>query len=291
MRFAKMHGIGNDYVVVDARKALVRRSDWQAAAKILCDRHFGVGSDGLVLVETSDTADFKFRMLNPDGSEAEMCGNGIRCFAKYVADFGLVDKQVEWLIVETLAGVRRVKLMRENGEVVSVQVSMGAPVLRPSRIPVILPQSLDEEPDRVLDLPVIVGSRHLTVACVSMGNPHAVAFLDEPVASFPLVSLGPLVELHPAFPNRINFEIVNVESPDQLNMRVWERGAGETMACGTGACAVAVAARLLGFIGDKVDITLPGGILTVEWDGRGEVLLTGPAALVFEGEWRGPISF
>ena len=291
MRFAKMHGIGNDYVVVDARKALDMRYDWPGIAKVLCDRHYGVGSDGLVLVAPSEVADFRFRMLNPDGSEAEMCGNGIRCFAKYVADYGLIGGQVDRLTVETLAGLRRLKLMRENGEVTSVQVSMGAPRLRPSEIPVAVPQSGAMEPEMLLNFPVSVGSHQLTVSCVSMGNPHAVAFLDEPVASFPLESLGPQVEHHPAFPNRINFEIVNVEKSDRLNMRVWERGAGETLACGTGACAVAVAARLRGITGDEVDITLPGGTLTVVWDGKGEVLMTGPAELVFEGEWRGKIRF
>ncbi|MBI2863294.1 MAG: diaminopimelate epimerase [Chloroflexi bacterium] len=291
MRFAKMHGIGNDYVVIDARQDSDLRRDWPAVARTLCDRHFGVGSDGLVLVIPSATADFRFRMFNPDGTEAEMCGNGIRCFAKYVADHGLVETSVDWLDVETPAGVRRLGLLRDDGVVANVVVSMGTPRLKPGEIPVSLPQKDAPEPEVLLDFPVTVGGRDLAVTCVSMGNPHAVAFLAEPVASFPLERLGPLMEHHPAFPKRINFEIVNVEKRGGLSMRVWERGAGETLACGTGACATAVAARLRGLVGEEVDIALPGGTLRVAWDGKGEVLMTGPAELVFEGEWRGKISF
>lgn len=291
MRFAKMHGAGNDFVIVDARQIHDMRQDWAEIAKVMCDRHFGVGSDGLVLVLPSGAADFKMRMFNPDGSEAEMCGNGIRCFAKYVADNGMVDRRIDWLAVETLAGVKQVQLLRQKGAVERVQVSMGVPGLRPSEIPVALDLDGGGEPAALMAHPLTVGASQVEVTCVSMGNPHAVAFLQTPVADFPLHDVGPRVEHHPLFPKRVNFEIVNVEDRGHLAMRVWERGAGETLACGTGACAVAVAARLHGLTDDVVDITLPGGTLTVAWDGEGEVLLTGPAVLVFEGVWQVKIRF
>ncbi|HLZ73004.1 MAG TPA: diaminopimelate epimerase [Dehalococcoidia bacterium] len=279
MRFTKMHGTGNDFVVLDGRRAA---ADWSALAVPMNDRHFGVGGDGLIVALPSDRADLRMRMFNPDGSEAEMCGNGIRCLAKYAVEQGLVASSRESLLVETLAGDLTCELRRERGAVTVVRVSMGAPQLDPRAIPV-----LAEQAPPVIGLPVRAGGREFAVTCVSMGNPHAVWFTDEVVAEFPLREFGPLVERHPAFPRRVNFEIVNIERPGVARARVWERGAGLTLACGTGACAVHVAARLNGLTGDATDVALPGGTLRIEWNGAGDLYLSGPAAAVFEGEWPG----
>lgn len=283
MNFVKMQATGNDFVLIDARKL---ERDWSRLAVAMCDRHFGIGADGLLLVLPSDTADFRMRMFNPDGSEAETCGNGLRCFAKFVVESGLSPTTRE-LRVETLAGMITLRATINEGVVDRVQVNMGAPQLSPAEIPVILKaqqgrgQVLDIT--SIIDYPIKVKGRELLITCVSMGNPHAVCFLDEPVAQFPLAELGPVVEHHPMFPNRTNFEVVNVVNRRQAVARVWERGAGETLACGSGACAIAVAARLHNLIKNSLDITLPGGTLTVDWDG--EVWLTGPVAFVFKGEW------
>lgn len=282
MHFIKMHGTGNDFVVVDAQDM---ERDWPRLAIAMCHRHFGVGADGLILVLPSGAADFRMRMFNPDGSEAEMCGNGIRCFAKYVIEREPAANRIE-LAIETLAGVRKVRVSMNGKAVTSVQVGMGAPVLKPEEIPVLLPQTGRGEHE--LDITyhqVTVEGKELQLNFVSMGNPHAVCFLDEPVDEFPLYIIGPKVEHHPLFPNRTNFEIANVLSRGKIRARVWERGAGETLACGTGACAVAVVAYLRRLAGHNVDITLPGGTLRVSWDGKGEVLLSGPVGFVFEGEW------
>jgi len=276
MKFVKMHGTGNDFIVIDAREI---RRNWTSLAQKLCDRHFGIGSDGLLLVLPSRRADFRMRMFNPDGSEAEICGNGIRCFAKYVIDQGLTEKNN--ISVETLAGVKHVKTFLRNGQVQQVRVNMGAPHLHPGDIPV----RGDFTMSPVVDYPLTVAGRTLFLTFVNMGNPHAVTFIDEPVEQFALSEIGPQVEHHPLFPKRTNFEIVNVKGKGQLQARVWERGAGLTLSCGSGACAVAVAARLKEYTKDKVDITLPGGNLTLAWAGKGDVFLTGPAVEVFKGEW------
>ncbi len=276
MRFTKMHGTGNDFVVVDGTR---HETDWAALAVPINDRHFGVGGDGLIVALPSQRADLRMRMFNPDGSEAEMCGNGIRCLAKYAVERGLVPAR-DALRVETLAGDLTCELRRDGDTVTSVRVSMGEPRLDPREIPV-----LAEQAPPVLGFPLQVDGREFAVSCVSMGNPHAVWFTDEPIDAFPLHQVGPLVEHHPAFPRRVNFEVVNVLRPGAVRARVWERGAGLTLACGTGACAVHVAARLNGLTGDTTDVTLPGGTLQIEWNGAGEVYLTGPAVTVFEGEW------
>ena len=283
LKFTKMHGAGNDYVVVDAR---AQERDWASLALRLADRHFGVGSDGLLLVAPSSIADVRMRMFNPDGSEAEMCGNGIRCFAKFVLERDIARPGDGVLSVETGAGVLTVIPHLEQGRVVRAQVDMGPPRLRPEEVPVRLPEGAATH-GPLIDYPLTLDGRTLAVTCLSMGNPHAVAFIQEPIEEFPLERLGPQVEHHPLFPNRVNFEVANVLEPGQVHMRTWERGAGETLACGTGACAVAVAARLKGLIGEQVDIELLGGLLTVRWDGQGPVWLEGPAEEVFEGEWRG----
>ena len=282
MRFTKMHGAGNDYVLVDARQL---EHDWPTLARATCDRHMGVGADGVLLVLPSDCADVRMRMLNPDGSEAEMCGNGIRCLAKYVLEREIAEAGADGLRVETLTGVRLIEPTWHGGRVERARVAMGEPELRPERVPVVVSDDLAGGP--ALDYPLDVDGVLLNLTFVSMGNPHAVAFIDTPVADFPLDRIGPQVERHRIFPNKVNFSIVNVRSTGGVVARVWERGAGETLACGTGACAIAVAARLHGFTGEDVDITLPGGALTISWDGEGQVYLEGPATEVFEGDWLG----
>ena len=282
MKFTKMHGAGNDYIYVDERS---ENRDWNELSRQMSDRHFGVGGDGLILIKDSDIADLKMSMFNADGSEAEMCGNGIRCFVKYAVDRGIVSDSSASVSVETLAGIRQVAPIAENGQVLAARVSMGNPILSPTDVPVKLDSAGEYGSGPVLEYPFQMDGHDLPLSFVSMGNPHAVTFIDTPVAEFPLHTVGPKMEHHSIFPNRVNFEIVNVDSPDHLTARVWERGSGETMACGTGACGIAVASILGGYTGNSVDITLPGGTLTVSWDGEGEVILEGPAQEVFSGEW------
>ncbi|MDO8491452.1 MAG: diaminopimelate epimerase [Dehalococcoidia bacterium] len=280
MKFVKMQGAGNDFVVVEPAKT---DRDWPKLAVAICDRRHGVGGDGLLLVVPSQTADFRMRMFNPDGSESEACGNGLRCVVKYVADRRpeLAGREIS---VETQAGQRKAWVSVHEGVVRSVEVTMGAPRFAPADIPVRLPAH-EVDIKMVIDYPLQVAGRELKVTCVSMGNPHAVCFLDMPVDDFPLSVIGPQVEKHAMFPKRTNFEIVNVVDKGRLKVKVWERGAGETLACGTGACAVAVAGQLKKLVGRKVELALPGGRLGVVWDGVGEVRLSGPAAQVFAGEW------
>lgn len=281
MNFVKMQGAGNDFVLIDARNM---EREWPELAQAMCHRHFGVGADGLLLVLSSSVADLRMRMLNPDGSEAEACGNGLRCFAKYAVDEGLVEAKNGKLSVETLAGVRKARALVQGGQVTQVEVAMGVPRLHAADIPVAIEGS-SQKLDIILDYPLTVAGRELRLSFVSMGNPHAVYFTEGPVGGFPLAEIGPRVEHHPIFPQRTNFEIVNLVGRGQARARVWERGAGETLACGSGACAIAVAARLLGYTDDRLEVRLPGGMLTVSWDGKGEVLLAGPAEMVFRGEW------
>ena len=282
MKFTKMHGAGNDYVYVDARS---ESRDWPELSRQMSDRHFGVGGDGLILIKNSDTADLKMSMFNADGSEAEMCGNGIRCFVKYAVDRGIVSNSGASVSVETLAGIRQIVPISENGRITRARVSMGMPIFTPNDIPVKLESVGEYGSGPVLEYPIQMDGYDLPLSFVSMGNPHAVTFIDTPVAEFPLQIVGPKMEHHSIFPNRINFEIVNVDSPAHLTARVWERGSGETLACGTGACGIAVASMLNGHSKDTVDISLPGGTLKVDWDGQGEVYLEGPAEEVFSGEW------
>ena len=283
MKFTKMHGAGNDYIYIDARNL---EEDWPRLSRSMSHRHYGVGGDGIILLMDSDIADLKMRMFNADGSEGEMCGNGIRCFAKYAIDGGIVPPPQNGLTVETLAGVRTVVPKYEGDRVTAARVAMGRPGLNPRDLPVNLDPAKGYPEGPVVDYPFEMGGRQLPLTFVSMGNPHAVTFLDEPVAEFPLHTIGPEVEHHPMFPRRVNFEVVNQSGAGRLTARVWERGSGETMACGTGACAIAVAARLLGYVSGSVDIMLPGGALSIDWDGQGEVFLEGPAEEVFSGEWR-----
>ena len=282
MKFTKMHGAGNDYVYIDARGIT---EDWPELSRRMSDRHFGIGGDGIILVMDSQVADLKMRMFNADGSEGEMCGNGIRCFAKYAIEREIAQNSDSVLKVETLAGIRTVELVCRNGSVTGAKVAMGIPELRPDEIPVALGYATGNSSGPVTDYPLSILDRQLKLTFVSMGNPHAVAFVNEPVADFPLHAIGPMVEHHPIFPNRVNFEIVNLNGGGQVDARVWERGSGETLACGTGACAIAVASRIHGYSQGWLDINLPGGALTIVWDGEGEVFLEGPATEVFTGEW------
>ena len=283
MRFTKMQGAGNDYVFIDARSI---EADWASLSKQMSDRHFGVGGDGIILILGSEIAHLRMRMFNADGSEGEMCGNGIRCFAKYAIERGIAETDGSGLRVETLAGVRTVVPLMEGRRVVRARVAMGAPVLEPEKVPVSLLGSAEERVGKaVVNYPLEIGSTDLKLSFASMGNPHAVAFIEEPLDEFRLHTIGPQIERHYLFPSRTNFEVVNVKDRGHLEARVWERGSGETMACGTGACAIAVVSRLLGLTGDDVDITLPGGTLKITWDGEGEVYLDGDAIEVFEGEW------
>ena len=283
MKFTKMHGAGNDYIFIDARHT---EADWPALSRAMSDRHFGVGGDGIILILPSEVAHLKMLMFNADGSESEMCGNGIRCFAKYAIERDIVQNDGSGLHVETLAGVRTIVPVLERGKVARARVAMGAPHLEPKEIPVAVADvPFEKVGSAVVNYPLTIGDCSLELSFVSMGNPHAIAFIEQPVKEFPLHVIGPQVEHHPMFPRRINFEIVNVVDSRHLNARVWERGSGETMACGTGACAIEVSAQLLKLAGDVVDITLPGGTLNISWDGEGEVYLEGDAVEVFEGEW------
>jgi len=283
MKFTKMHGAGNDFVVVETSDA---RRDWSAAAIALCDRHFGVGSDGLLLVMSSDVADVRMRMFDPDGSEAEACGNGIRCVAKYAFEEKLTSASIDQLSIETAAGVRQIRLIKEGNKLVKIQAGMGKPMFSASDIPVKIGNNEKiVYINTMIRYPAKVGGKELLLNFVSMGNPHAVYFTPEPVAEFPLSEIGPKVENLDMFPKRANFEVARVLNRGEIEVRVWERGAGETLACGSGACAVTVAAILYEYIDDNVKIKLPGGVLRVGWDGDGEVLLSGPAEKVFTGEW------
>lgn len=279
-----MQATGNDFVLVDARDI---ERDWCELARDICHRRLGVGADGLLLIMTSKVASLKMRMFNPDGSEAEVCGNGLRCFAKYVIDKRIVSGTS--LSLETLSGIRKVEAFMSQGRVSRAKVNMGIPRFRAEEIPVIIadPQKGGAELDimSILDYPITIADRELNLSFVSIGNPHAVAFLSHSVSAFPLADVGPGIEKHDMFPERVNFEIANVLSRAKIEARVWERGVGETLSCGSGACAIAVIARMKGYVNDEVDIMLPGGNLTVNWDGAGEVYLTGPVEEVFIGEW------
>ncbi len=274
MKFTKMHGIGNNYIYVNClEKELENPSE---LAVRLSDRHFGIGSDGLVLILPSKTADFRMRMFNSDGSEAEMCGNASRCVGKYVYDYGLTRSKT--VSIETLAGIKVLELSINDGKVALVRVDMGEPILKPRDIPV------DSDKDIFKAEPVTILDRTFNVTCVSMGNPHAVSYIDD-VDNFPLEVYGPKMETNALYPRKINSEFVQVLDRQTLKMRVWERGAGETLACGTGACAVMVASVLNGYCGRKATVKLLGGDLTLEWDeNNNHVYKTGPATKVFDGE-------
>ncbi len=275
--FWKYHGIGNDFVLIDARR--LDGIAWSALSQQMCDRHLGIGADGLLLVRLTDAADYRMEMYNPDGSESEMCGNGIRCFAKHLVDCGLISG--DEMTVETGAGVKTLRLFKDGQGKTMVTVGMGKPILAGRRIPV------DSDREPVVAERIEGGFGALSVTCVSTGNPHAVHFLAHDPDQFKLETIGPLVERHTFFPRRVNFEIAQVLDRNHIKLRVWERGAGLTLACGTGACATLVAARLEGRVDSNATISLPGGDLLVEW-ADDEVWMTGPAELVFVGQWPTP---
>ena len=275
VKFTKMNGCGNDYIYVNCFTEKIEEPS--VIAKKVSDRHFGIGSDGLILICPSETADFKMRMFNADGSEGKMCGNGIRCVAKYVYDNGMTDKEV--ITVETLSGIKTLQLAVSQGRVQAVTVDMGSPVLTPSQIPVKC------EGDRIINQPVSVGGKEYYITCVSMGNPHAVVFTEEEVTALNLEKTGPLFENHEIFPDRVNTEFIHVIDEKTIDMRVWERGSGETLACGTGACASVVACVLNHKTEDEVLVHLLGGDLEVRYDReKNAVLLTGPAEFICTGE-------
>ncbi len=280
--FWKLHGTGNDFVLTEAH--VQDDPAWPDLARRVCDRHFGVGADGLIFVLPSEVADRRMRIFNPDGSEAEMCGNGIRCFVKYVLDHHILEPADGVLTVETGAGILQARATLDAaGLVDTVRVSLGPPRLAPQDI-----GALVEAVGPVLDLPLTAAGESLRLNLVSMGNPHAVAFLDASPAAFDLERIGPAVERDPLFAHRTNFEVARVLDRDHVEMRVWERGAGITLACGTGAAAVVVAGRLHGLVGDSVEVRVPGGPLRLDWDGHGDVYLEGPAVRVFESVWEDP---
>ncbi len=284
MNFTKLQGAGNDFILAEAEDI---NQDWPQLAIAMCNRHFGIGADGLLLLLPSGIADFRMRMFNPDGSEAEACGNGMRCLAKYVVDKGLIPRKfekTEEISVETMAGIQKAKFHKTMGKLTKIQVSMGTPKFRAKDIPVVIGQgAAGIKP--MSSYQITVKDKELLLDFVSMGNPHAIHFWHRSVSDFLLSRFGPEIEHHKIFPNRTNFEVAQVINRRQIEARVWERGARETLACGSGACAVAVAAQIHGYVDNQVDIKLPGGTLDVEWDGKGDVLLGGTAEIVFSGEW------
>jgi diaminopimelate epimerase len=277
MRFVKMHGLGNDYVYVNG--LATRRADWPALAVAVSDRHTGVGADGLIVLLPSRRADFRMRMFNADGSEGEMCGNGIRCLAKLAWDLRLTRRRD--LVFETPAGPIRTRMARYDATEARVTVDMGAP--RPLKVPPAPRRPGAEPPTLIVDTLDVAGTS-FRIHEVSMGNPHCVLFVPD-VTAAPVARIGPLLERHPRFPNRTNVEFVQVLSRSEVRQRTWERGSGETMACGTGACATAVAAHRTGRTGPRVTVHLLGGDLRIEIARDGRVFMTGPAVTVFQGTW------
>ena len=278
LKFTKMHGCGNDYIYIDGARERIPAEQKPEIVRRLSDRHFGIGGDGVIFINPSDQADFEMEMYNMDGTRAEMCGNGIRCVAKYVYDKGLTDQTK--ISVISAGKIKYLDLQVENGMVSTVKVNMGEPILKACEIPVLA----ENEQGEVIADPIEVEGKTYQMTCVSMGNPHAVVFVDD-VQNFPLEQIGPKFENHPRFPKRVNAEFVKVLDEETVEMRVWERGTGETLACGTGACATVVACILNGLTKDTVTVKLLGGTLQVQWDkAENRVYMTGPATTVFEGE-------
>ncbi|SMB93320.1 diaminopimelate epimerase [Desulfonispora thiosulfatigenes DSM 11270] len=275
MKFTKMHGLGNDFILVDAITEQIKE-DYSHLSRKICDRHFGIGADGLILVLPSEKEDIKMRIFNPDGSEPEMCGNGLRCFAKFVYEKGIVSKKI--MTVETLAGTMIPELILDNNKVINIKVDMGQPILERSLIPML------GNSGQVIEETIIVEGKEFKVTAVSMGNPHCIIFVPD-INEIDIYKWGPLVESHELFPNKTNVEFVQIINEEKVIMRVWERGAGITNACGTGACATLVAANLSGKTSKKAEVQLLGGSLYIEWLLNGHVLMTGSATNVFQGEY------
>lgn len=273
MEFVKMEGCGNDYVYVNGFNTKIDNPN--ELSKIVSDRHFGIGSDGLIVINPSEVADFKMSMYNADGSEGKMCGNGIRCVAKYVYDYKMIDKEV--ITVETLAGIKTLKLNVENGKVKTVRVNMGSPIINAKDVPVI------SDKEKVINEPVVIDGKEYGITCVSMGNPHAITFVDD-TDSLKIEKIGPGFEKNEIFPDRVNTEFIQIIDRKTIKMRVWERGSGETLACGTGACASVVACVLNNLTDNKVTVKLLGGDLEIKYDtDKNTVYMTGPARIAFTG--------
>ena len=273
MEFVKMQGLGNDYVYVNCLRETIKNP--AEVSKFVSDRHFGIGSDGLIVINPSEVADFKMSMYNADGSEGKMCGNGIRCVAKYVYDYKMIDKEV--ITVETLAGIKTLKLNVENGKVKTVRVNMGSPIINAKDVPVI------SDKEKVINEPVVIDGKEYGITCVSMGNPHAITFVDD-TDSLKIEKIGPGFEKNEIFPDRVNTEFIQIIDRKTIKMRVWERGSGETLACGTGACASVVACVLNNLTDNKVTVKLLGGDLEIKYDtDENTVYMTGPARIAFTG--------
>lgn len=286
-KFTKMQGCGNDYIYVNGFTEKIPQEEKPELVRHISDRHFGIGGDGVIFINPSLEADFEMEMYNADGSRAEMCGNGIRCVAKYVYDKGLTDKTD--ISVISYGQIKYLQLFLKEGRVDTVRVNMGAPELRPERIPVTVAEAgMPLEKERIVNAPIIVQGKEYKMTCVSMGNPHAVIFLED-VTNLEIEQIGPYFENHERFPKRINTEFVKVLDKKTVQMRVWERGTGETLACGTGCCATVVACILNGLTDEKVTVKLLGGEIEIEWDREANlVYMTGPAVTVFEGEYDVP---
>ena len=279
-----MHGAGNDFVMVDARQM---QRDWSKLAITILDRHLGIGAESLIILLPSDKADFGMRTFDTDGSESETCGNGLRCVARYLLEKRMIPADTEEVTIETLLTINRVKLERDGGKVVSFRANMGQPWLTADQIPVNTRagKGVMAEVNGMTVYKEKIGGMELMLNMVSLGNPHAVYFSDKPVADFPMAKIGPLVENLPIFPNRVNFEVARVLDNQNIEARVWERGVGETLACGSGTGAITVASKLRGYTGSQVNIRLPGGVINGEWNGNHEVVQHGPAVIVYEGKW------
>ena len=284
MKFTKMHGCGNDYIYINGFTEKIPKEDKTELVRGISDRHFGIGGDGAIFINPSQEADFEMEMYNADGSRAEMCGNGIRCVAKYVYDKGLTDKTD--ISVISCGQIKYLELFLKEGKVDTVRVNMGAPELRPEQIPVTVAEGdFSAVQDGVIDAPILVEGKEYKMTCVSMGNPHAVIFMDD-VTNLKIEQIGPYFENHERFPKRTNTEFVKVLDRKTVQMRVWERGTGETLACGTGCCATVVACILNGLTDELVTVKLLGGEIEIEWDREADlVYMTGPATTVFEGEY------
>lgn len=276
MKFSKLQATGNDFIVIDARGI---ERDWEKLAQSACRRHFGIGADGVILVQTSERADLKMRIFNVDGQEAETCGNGLRCLSKYCIDHKIV--RADHLTIETLTGIAQSRICKAGNKTSEIEVSMGIPKFTAEEIPIA--DKIDITP--ILNYPLNVAGKTINLSFVSMGNPHAVTFTSRAVMEFPLLKVGPLVEKHRLFPQKTNFEAARILARDKIEARIWERGVGETLSCGSGACAIAITAQKLDYVDDVVDIITSGGILTVRQDRVGNILLTGPAEEIFSGEW------
>ena len=277
IQFTKMHGAGNDYVFIDGRNSTL---NWSSLSVSISDRHFGVGSDGLIVAFESEEADIRMQMYNLDGSEGKMCGNGIRCFVSFGVSIGMLKRASASYSVETASGILEVTPIWKNDQMIAASVNMGLPRFLSSEVPFVLSGY-----DTLEDYDLAIQGEHFTVSALSMGNPHAVTIMDTPINEFDLADIGPKIENHPMFPEQVNFEIINIINRELISLRVWERGSGQTLACGPGACAAAVIAIRKGLVNDKVTVQLPGGELKINWENHSSVYMEGPIATSFQGRY------